>query len=358
MHAGAWCFPTWSTPYHARRRSPPGGWHHRRLRRRRRPCPAPRAPSAWCEIREFWDGMLVLGGAISDGYAVRAAEVLGPTWPTWAPASSPPANPFAQDAYKQMLVRRGRVGHRVPDAVSGTNANFPVAQPREGGLPSRGAGAGRRQGKLKPLTDEAKAWRDMWSAGHGVATIHDVPSARESGGPAGGGQAPAQPGAILHRQPGRLVCPRAGAPVDAKRRGESRYNSGLSKLRPTRPSEFAFFSVFPPSPAGSSCPSALGWPTFHTCYAPERSDLPSDLTRRAGPEQVADLGLPPAPFSLPFGLAPDSGGDRPRPLSAPGGWRRLLPDHRAGAVLFCHRRWPADPGERSRPDWPGGCRHA
>ena len=29
------------------------------------------------EVREFWDGCLVPGGSISDGYQVRAAEVLG-----------------------------------------------------------------------------------------------------------------------------------------------------------------------------------------------------------------------------------------------------------------------------------------
>jgi hypothetical protein len=34
------------------------------------------------------------------------------------------------------------------------------------------------KGKLKALADEAKAWRDVWSAGHGVATIHDAAGAR------------------------------------------------------------------------------------------------------------------------------------------------------------------------------------
>ena len=29
------------------------------------------------EIREFWDGCLVLGGGINDGYQIRAAEMLG-----------------------------------------------------------------------------------------------------------------------------------------------------------------------------------------------------------------------------------------------------------------------------------------
>ena len=35
------------------------------------------------------------------------------------------------------------------------------------------------KGKLKGLADEARAWRDVWSAGHGVATIHDAPPVRE-----------------------------------------------------------------------------------------------------------------------------------------------------------------------------------
>lgn len=33
---------------------------------------------------------------------------------------------------------------------------------------------GGGKGKPKALGDEAEAWRDVWSAGHGVATIHDV----------------------------------------------------------------------------------------------------------------------------------------------------------------------------------------
>lgn len=33
------------------------------------------------------------------------------------------------------------------------------------------------QGKLKPIDDEAKAWKTVWSAGQGVGAIHDLPSA-------------------------------------------------------------------------------------------------------------------------------------------------------------------------------------
>jgi nitronate monooxygenase len=59
-------------------------------------------------------------------------------------------------------------------AVSGTLANFLAPSlDRAGYTPEQLV----QNGKLPAnFTEEAKAWRDVWSAGHGVATIHDVPS--------------------------------------------------------------------------------------------------------------------------------------------------------------------------------------
>jgi len=39
--------------------------------------------------------------------------------------------------------------------------------------------SGHEQGKLKPIDDEAKAWKTVWSAGQGVGEIHDLPSTTE-----------------------------------------------------------------------------------------------------------------------------------------------------------------------------------
>lgn len=41
-------------------------------------------------VREFFDGVLILAGAIGDGRAVRAAEVLGAELCIWVPVLSPP----------------------------------------------------------------------------------------------------------------------------------------------------------------------------------------------------------------------------------------------------------------------------
>ena len=131
------------------------------------------------EIREFWNGTLILGGAISDGYAVRAAEVLGADFAYMGTRFIATRESNAQEAYKQMLIDCSAGDVVYTDAISGTNANFLWPSLEKLGHRREELVQGVGKGKLKALTDEAKAWRDVWSAGHGVATIHDAPPVRE-----------------------------------------------------------------------------------------------------------------------------------------------------------------------------------
>jgi nitronate monooxygenase len=43
----------------------------------------------------------------------------------------------------------------------------------------QGKGEVNAGSKLKPLSDEAKAWKTVWSAGQGVGDIDDLPSVDE-----------------------------------------------------------------------------------------------------------------------------------------------------------------------------------
>jgi nitronate monooxygenase len=131
------------------------------------------------EIREFWDGALILGGAIADGYAVRAAEVLGADFAYLGTRFIATRESSAPAAYKQMLVDATAKDIVYTDAVSGTNANFLWPSLEKAGYRREELVQGAGKGQLKPLAEEAKAWRELWSAGHGVATIHDVPAVRE-----------------------------------------------------------------------------------------------------------------------------------------------------------------------------------
>lgn len=130
------------------------------------------------EIREFWDGVLILGGAISDGASIRAAEIAGADFAYMGTRFVATKESMAQPAYKDMLVTAGPRDIVYTAAVSGTNANFIWQSLEKAGYTKESLAAGGKPSH-DYAGDEAKAWRDVWSAGHGVANIHDVPSVAE-----------------------------------------------------------------------------------------------------------------------------------------------------------------------------------
>lgn len=131
------------------------------------------------EIRTFWSGTLIAAGSISDGAAIRAVEVLGADFAYMGTRFIATREALAQPAYKQMLIDSGPGDVVYTDAVSGTNANFLWPSLEKAGYQRAQLAAGVGKGKLHGLTEEARAWRDVWSAGHGVATIDDVPTVAE-----------------------------------------------------------------------------------------------------------------------------------------------------------------------------------
>ncbi|MCV2218125.1 NAD(P)H-dependent flavin oxidoreductase [Thauera sp. Sel9] len=131
------------------------------------------------EIREFWDGLLVAAGSISDGAAIRAVEVLGADLAYMGTRFIATRESMAQPEYKQMVVESTPADIVYTDAISGANANFMWPSLERAGYRREELAAGFGKGKLHDLSEEAKAWRDVWSAGHGVATIEDVPATAE-----------------------------------------------------------------------------------------------------------------------------------------------------------------------------------
>jgi nitronate monooxygenase len=131
------------------------------------------------EIREFWDGVLIAAGSISDGASVRAVEVLGADFAYMGTRFIATRESLAPQAYKQMIVDCGASDIVYTDVVSGTNANFLAPSLEQAGYDRAQLAASSGKGSLHSLSDEARAWRDVWSAGHGVATIHDIPTVAE-----------------------------------------------------------------------------------------------------------------------------------------------------------------------------------
>lgn len=127
------------------------------------------------EIREFWDGVLVLGGSISDGAGIRAAEMLGADFAYMGTRFIATQESLASEGYKEMLVSSQADQIVYTDAISGTLANFLWPSLERAGFTPESLAAASGQARHN-FADEARAWRDVWSAGHGVSGIHDVPT--------------------------------------------------------------------------------------------------------------------------------------------------------------------------------------
>ncbi len=125
------------------------------------------------EIRGFWDGCLVLGGAINDGWQVRAAEMLGADLAYVGTRFVASTESAASEAYKAMLVAATVDDLVYTDRLSGIGCNFLRPSLARWGIDPETLPPKRPD--LGSLVDsEARMWRDIWTAGHGVAGIHDI----------------------------------------------------------------------------------------------------------------------------------------------------------------------------------------
>lgn len=123
------------------------------------------------QVREFFDGVIVLAGAIATGGAVFAAQALGADLCYMGTRFIATEESMAPAEYKSMLVASQT--HELaytPAFTRGTPAMMLHASLRKHGfdptnLPS-------------PIEapPEIKAWRDIWAAGQGVGLISDIPT--------------------------------------------------------------------------------------------------------------------------------------------------------------------------------------
>ncbi|EKT4532494.1 nitronate monooxygenase family protein [Pseudomonas putida] len=129
------------------------------------------------EIRQFFDKTLLLAGCINHGHEILAAQLLGADLVYMGTRFIATTESQAQGAYKQMLLDAHAADIIHTPVVSGIPASFLRQSLEQAGYDMNALKGGQVQGKLKPIDDEAKAWKTVWSAGQGVGAIHDLPSA-------------------------------------------------------------------------------------------------------------------------------------------------------------------------------------
>ncbi len=128
------------------------------------------------EIREWFDGPLLLSGSISHGNTILAAQAAGADLAYIGSAFIATEEARAVDGYKQMIVESGASDIVYSNLFTGVHGNYLRQSIVNAGLdpadlpesdPSKmnfGSGGGSK----------AKAWKDIWGAGQGVGTVKQV----------------------------------------------------------------------------------------------------------------------------------------------------------------------------------------
>lgn len=130
------------------------------------------------KVRAMFGGTVVMAGAVSNGAAIRAAEVLGADLAYMGTRFIATAESGAPDRYKRMLVDAGVPDVMFTGAVNGMPASWLTASMVEAGLNLADLPSPPRH-STDHLAAGMTPWRDVWSGGQGVALIEDVPTVAE-----------------------------------------------------------------------------------------------------------------------------------------------------------------------------------
>ena len=131
------------------------------------------------EIRKIFDKTLILSGCISTGRDVASAMQMGADLAYMGTRFINTTESKAPEAYRQMIVDSGASDITYTAAVSGVHANFLTASLKAAGITNEDLQKDHKIDFGSELDTEAKAWKTIWSAGQGVATIDDVLSISE-----------------------------------------------------------------------------------------------------------------------------------------------------------------------------------
>jgi len=131
------------------------------------------------EIRDFYDGTILLSGTISNGAQIAAAQAMGADLAYLGTRFINTKESAASHEFQDMICDSSAADIVYTSAVSGVHANFLGQSLINNGLDLDSLKAMEGKTQLKGISDEAKAWKTVWSAGQGVGAINDVPSTAE-----------------------------------------------------------------------------------------------------------------------------------------------------------------------------------
>ncbi len=130
-------------------------------------------------VRAFFDGVIVLAGGICDGFALRAAQVLGCDLAYMGTKFIATRESMADERYKQMLVDSTADDILLTTAFTGLQTNMlrpsiVAAGLDPDNLPQRGTIEIGKDIDIDARNTRSKRWRDIWSAGHSTSGVERI----------------------------------------------------------------------------------------------------------------------------------------------------------------------------------------
>ena len=127
------------------------------------------------EIREWFDGPLLLSGSIATGRAILAAQAMGADLAYIGSAFIATREANAAEGYKQMIVESTAEDIIYSSLFTGVSGNYLKPSVVRAGLDPDNL----PQGDVKTMNFGSgaapKAWKEIWGCGQGIAAIKEVP---------------------------------------------------------------------------------------------------------------------------------------------------------------------------------------
>ncbi|MEH7849660.1 NAD(P)H-dependent flavin oxidoreductase [Rhizobium laguerreae] len=127
------------------------------------------------EIREWFDGPLLLAGAIATGGAILAAEAMGADMAYIGSPFIATQEARAADAYKQAIVEGAASDIVYSNYFTGVHGNYLKPSIVAAGMdPDNLPLADVSKMDFEQAVGGAKAWKDIWGSGQGISAIKAV----------------------------------------------------------------------------------------------------------------------------------------------------------------------------------------
>ncbi len=133
------------------------------------------------EVREWFEGTIILSGAMGNGDAILAAQAIGADLAYMGTRFIATKEARAQQEYKQMLVDSSAKDIVYSNLFTGVHGNYLAPSIVAAGMDPDNLPIGDKS-KMNfgsGGNTKAKAWKDIWGSGQGIGGIHTIQSVEE-----------------------------------------------------------------------------------------------------------------------------------------------------------------------------------